>query len=140
MNPFLVSSYQSFFYLFVLCELFFNQEELIQGKLLKEKRLTAWILSKHRVLFFYFKRDRTILFETTYCIFYTVCYRSTVQCISTFICYLLQCFCQSSIVHFIPLLRILRRNSWGWISYYLSSWEVLRKGIIINHNKNKMTQ
>lgn len=52
MNPFLVSSYQSFFYLFVLCELFFNQEELIQGKLLKEKRLTAWILSKHRVVFF----------------------------------------------------------------------------------------
>ena len=30
---------------------FFNQEELIQGKLLKKKRLTAWILSKHRVLF-----------------------------------------------------------------------------------------
>ena len=51
MNPFLVSSYQSFFYLFVLCELFFNQEELIQEKFLKEKRLNAWILSKHRVLF-----------------------------------------------------------------------------------------
>lgn len=135
MDPFLVSSYQSFFYLFVLCELFFNQEELIQGKLLKEKTLTAWICA-----FFYFKRDCTILFETTYCSLYTVCYRSTVQCISTFICYFLQCFCQSSIVHFIPLLRILRRNSWGWISYYLSSWEVLWKGIIINHNKNKMTQ